>query len=273
MFREMPCKSVFFMRRGSSPHFLSDMEKITSRKNPYIAHIRSVASDADYRREKGEYICDGVKTLMEALHFGAEIVSVMWKEEAKSIEGLSCREQYIVPAELFDYASPMKNSAGPLFSVRITERRSERKIENAIVLENVQDPGNVGTVIRTANALNMDTVILVGACADIYNPKTVRATMGAIFRQNIIRTDIAGLSEILKENTLPLYGAALTDTAADLRNVSLKHTAVAIGSEGRGLSREFLDACTGQIIIPMNPDSESFNAGVAAAIIMWEMMR
>lgn len=268
----MPCKFVLLCGEAARRIFI-DMEKITSRKNAYIAHIRSIAADADYRREKGEYICDGVKTLMEALHFGAEIVSVMWKEEAKPVEGLSCTEQYVVPAELFDYASPMKNSSGPLFSVRIKKDSAERKLQNAIVLENVQDPGNVGTVIRTANALNMDTVILVGACADIYNPKTVRATMGAIFRQNIIRTDIDGLSELLKKNDLPLYGAALTDTARDLRSVSLARSAVAIGSEGRGLSREFLDACTGQIIIPMNSDSESFNAGVAAAIIMWEMKR
>lgn len=249
------------------------MERITSRKNPYITHIRNVASDGEYRREKAEYICDGVKTLKEAVHFGAEIVSVMWKEKSAEIDGLCCENQYEVPAELFDYASPMKNSAGPLFAVRIPDNGESTKLGNAVVLENVQDPGNVGTVIRTANALNVDAVILVGACADVYNPKTVRATMGAIFRQNIIKTDINGLGELLKKNNLPLYGAALTEKAVDLRSVELKNAAVAIGSEGRGLSREFLDACTGQIIIPMNPDSESFNAGIAAAIIMWEAMR
>lgn len=247
------------------------MERISSRKNPYITHIRALVNDADHRRESMEYVCDGIKTLKEAICFGAEISSVMWKENVQQIEGLSCREQYLVPAELFDYASPMKNSAGPLFAVKIPQIDNAVPLHNAIILEDVQDPGNVGTVIRTANALGMDSVILVGACADLYNPKTVRATMGAIFRQRVIRADIEGLKALLKKNALPLYGAALTDTAVDLRTVELKDAAVAVGSEGHGLSREFLEACDGQIIIPMQPDSESFNAGVAAAIIMWEM--
>lgn len=247
------------------------MERISSRKNPYITHIRALVNDADHRRESMEYVCDGIKTLKEAICFGAEIASVMWKEQAETVEGLDCKTQYVVPAELFDYASPMKNSAGPLFAVRIPENSENAPLHNAIILEDVQDPGNVGTVIRTANALGMDSVILVGACADLYNPKTVRATMGAIFRQRVIRMDIEGLKKLLEKNSLPLYGAALTDAAVDLRTVQLKNAAVAVGSEGHGLSREFLNACTGQIIIPMQPDSESFNAGVAAAIIMWEM--
>ena len=147
------------------------------------------------------------------------------------------------------------------------------RLDNAIVLENVQDPGNVGTVIRTANALNIGTVILTGACADLYQPKTVRATMGAFFRQNVIRLEREYLSDFLHDQGLPLYGAALSDKACDLRGLSLKHAAVAIGSEGQGLSEELLRLCDGELIIPMNPDSESLNAAVAASIVMWEMAR
>lgn len=249
------------------------MEKISSRKNAYIAHVRALASDGAYRREQGMYLCDGIKTLKEALSFGADIQSVLWKGQARTVEGLELQKQYLVPEELFDYASPMKNSPGPLFVVRETQRPDSGRINRAVVLENLQDPGNVGTVIRTANALSLDAVILVGNCADIYNPKTVRATMGAIFRQRVIQTDIQGLQALLEANELKLYGAALSDSSVDIRSLELSRAAVAIGSEGQGLSPDFLGICSTRLIIPMKPDSESFNAAVAAAIVMWEMCR
>ena len=249
------------------------MEKITSRKNAYIQHIRALNSDTAYRREKGEYLCDGIKTLREAIFFGAEICSVMWKDRAETVDGLEAAFEAIVPAELFDYASPMKNSPGPLFAVRIPEKGNGSDIKNAVVLEGVQDPGNVGTVIRTANAFGIGAVILTGACADLYNPKTVRATMGAIFRQNVMQMSHNELKAFLAERGMKLYGAALTEKAVDVRTVEIKNQAVAIGSEGSGLSAELLDICDGQIIIPMQPDSESLNAGVAASVLMWEMAR
>lgn len=249
------------------------MEKITSRKNAYIRHIRALAADGPYRREQGQFLCDGLKTLQEAVRDGAKIVSILWKEEARTPDGLPYCEQYVAPAELFDYASPMKNSPGPLFAVAIRGCGKPGKLRNAIVLEGVQDPGNVGTVIRTANALGVDAVILTGECADRYHPKTVRSTMGAVFRQQVIELERGFLSGFLHDQGLPLYGAALSDKARDIRELSLAHSAVAIGSEGRGLSDELLRICDGQLIIPMRPDSESLNAAAAAAVVMWEMNR
>lgn len=235
--------------------------------------MRALANDGAYRRERGQFLCDGMKTLREALTFGARVCSVLWKEQAQRVEGLDCREQYAAPAELFDYASYMKNSPGPLFAVAVPEAERDRPLKNAIVLENVQDPGNVGTVIRTANAFGIGAVLLVGACADLYNPKTVRATMGAIFRQRVEQLSVDEMKALLCENALPLYGAALSDGARDIRQAELRQAAVAIGSEGNGLSRELLALCDGQIIIPMTPESESLNAGVAASVVMWEMTR
>lgn len=249
------------------------MEKITSRKNEYIRSLRLLAADGEYRRERGEYVCDGIKLLCEAIMSGAEVTSVLWREASETLDGLDTPAQYIADSALFDYASPMKNSPGPVFTVAIGAKRGEGEIKNALVLETVQDPGNVGTVIRTANALGIDAVILTGECADLYNPKTARATMGAIFRQRVIACSFTELESMLLENGLALYGAALSSRAADIRTLSLKNAAVAIGSEGRGLSRELLSMCTGEVIIPMRPCSESLNAAVAAAIVMWEMAR
>ena len=167
----------------------------------------------------------------------------------------------------------MKNSPGPLFTVRIPVDPKDGKIENAIILENVQDPGNVGTVLRTASAFSIGAVVLTGDCADLYSPKTVRATMGAVFRQRVLRLDRSELPAWLEEHGLPLYGAALSKDAQDLRGLDLTHAAVAVGSEGQGLSPELLALCRGEVIIPMDARSESLNAAVAASVLMWEMAR
>ena len=249
------------------------MENITSRKNKIISHLRSLADDGTYRRSYGEYICEGEKTLGEALSFGMDIKTVLWKEKPSDISLPAGTEQFTAPADLFDHASFLKSGAGPLFTVRIRPQDKESRIDRAIVLENLQDPGNVGTVIRTANAFNIDAVILCGACADVYNPKTVRASMGAIFRQRVLEMTLEELDGFSRGRELPLYGAALSEKASDIRNTELSRCMVAVGSEGRGLSRELLDICGGELIIPMSPDSESLNAAVAASVIMWEMSR
>ena len=225
------------------------MEQIRSRKNQYILHLRALARDNDARRDAGEYVCDGEKLLREALQFGAEVTSVLWRDAA-AFPLPDKVAQYTADAELVEYASPLMHSPGPVFTVRIPEMCLRERLRHVIVLEGVQDPGNVGTVIRTANALGMDAVVLTGACADLYSPKTVRAAMGALFRQPV-----------------------LTCAQEDLRRVPLTPAAVAIGSEGRGLSAQLLAQCDGQIIIPMQPGAESLNAAVAAAVVMWEIAR
>lgn len=248
------------------------MEIITFRKNPTIAHLRALASDAELRRSCGEFVCDGLKLLGEAAVSGAEIRCVLWKKGGAAAQ-VDCAEQFLAPAELFDYASPLKNSPGPLFTVRCGSAASDEKVQNAIILENVQDPGNVGTVLRTASAFSVGAVVLTGDCADLYSPKTVRASMGAIFRQRVLCLTHEELPRWLAAQGLPLYGAALSASARDLRKVDITHAAVAVGSEGRGLSGELLALCEGEIIIPMDARSESLNAAVAASVLMWEMAR
>ncbi len=249
------------------------LERITSRKNAYIRHLRQLASDGAYRREKGEYLCEGIKTLQEAQAFGAGITGILWKDAAGEISLPAGTTQHLAPGELFDYACPLQNSPGPLFTVAIRGCSKPGKLQNAVVLEGVQDPGNVGTVIRTANAFGIGAVILTGDCADLYSPKTVRATMGAIFRQRVLEIERRYLKDFLNDQGLPLYAAALREDALDLRQLDLRHAAVAVGSEGRGLSPELIAACDRTVIIPMQPDSESLNAAVAAAILMWEASR
>ncbi|MBQ8075438.1 MAG: RNA methyltransferase [Oscillospiraceae bacterium] len=247
------------------------MERITSRKNRMIASLRLLGSDAKERREQGYYVCDGLKLLEEAVNARAEIATVLWKEHGSEPVEIPGAQQLIAPEDVFEVASPMANSPGPVFTVKIPENREDITPRNAIVLENVQDPGNVGTVLRTANALGIGAVVLTGACADLYHPKTVRATMGAIFRQRVERIPLTALRQVLESWDLPLVGAVLSERAENILAMDLTHAAVAVGSEGSGLSRELINLCAKEVIIPMQPDSESLNAAVAASIIMWEM--
>lgn len=247
------------------------MERISSRQNKIIAHIRRLGSDRAYRRACGQYVCDGEKLLREALVWGVEVKTALWCRPP-CVELPDTAAQYSAPQELLDYATALKNCPGVLFTVE--QKRWELSPPGrTLVLETIQDPGNLGAILRTANALGMDTVILTGECADLYNPKTVRAAMGALFRQRVYELPRDEMRAYLTENRLRLYGAALSDSAADIRSLSLDGAAVAIGSEGSGLSRGLLEMCDGQLVIPMNPACESLNAASAAAIIMWELTR
>ncbi len=248
------------------------MERLTSRKSAVIRAFRDLARSSAAREEKGLFLCDGQKLLQEALHSGASVETVLWKEN-RAADLPPFPQEALLPADLFDYVSPMSNSPGPLFSVRMPSAPDLYKVRRVLALEELQDPGNVGTVLRTADAFGVDLVVLLEGCADLYAPKTVRASMGAVFRQAAVRMDAEAFVSFCREKNLPLWGAALTDTAQDLRSVPLDPAAVLIGSEGHGLSRELLRACDGEIIIPMSGEAESLNAAVAAAIVMWEMQR
>lgn len=250
------------------------MDRLTSRQNSVIRYLRRLGRERAFRREQGQFLCDGEKLLIEALQNGAGVGTVLFREggampELPDADGLRV---FSAPAEVFSWVSPLENSPGPVFAVQIPELAAERP-RRVIVLENLQDPGNVGTVLRTAAALGCGLVALTGECADPWNPKTVRASMGALFRQPLLELTLPQLEEKLREWELPLYGAALTPEAVDVRSPDLRRAAVAVGNEGRGLSEELLALCEQKIVIPMTPGSESLNAAVAASILMWEMCR
>ena len=246
------------------------MDRLTSRKNALISHMRKLGADRAYRNEQGEFLCDGEKLLHEALLWGAEITAILWSGEPERT--VECPTQFLVDPELLNYVSPLKNAASVVFSVRI-EKWDVSEPGRTLVLETLQDPGNLGTILRTANALGVDTVILTGDCADVYNPKTIRAAMGATFRQRWTEMERKELRSFLDRHGFSLFGAALSERSTDIREANLRGAAVAIGSEGRGLSEELLELCDGEIIIPMRPTCESLNAAIAASIIMWELDR
>lgn len=251
------------------------MERITSRSNPLMAHIKKLASSASYRRECGEFVCDSPKLLQEALQWNAEVLCVV-ATGAVALPALPKGVRQVeVPEELMTSVSPMKTPQGVLFTCRLPRAELPETLDGAryMVLDGVQDPGNVGTILRTADAFECDGLLLLDGCADPYSPKTVRASMGAIFRRSVWTCTAQQMAQALKASHIPLYGAALRDDTLDARAVDYSCAALAIGSEGRGLTEEVLSLCDKTIRIPMSPRCESLNAAIAATVLLWEAYR
>ena len=251
------------------------MDRITSRSNPLMTHIRKLSSSRSYRVKTGAYLGDGGKLLEEALAWRAEVTTVVCTEGTALPSLPETVRAVEVPTDVMKSISPVETPQGVLFLARrppagLPEQLFGRRY---LVLEGVQDPGNVGTILRTADAFEADGLFLLEGCADLYSPKTVRASMGAVFRRPAWNCTLEELLPLLRKAELPLYGAALREDTADARAVNLSRGAVLIGSEGHGLSKEALSVCDGTIRIPMSERCESLNAAVAASILLWEGYR
>lgn len=248
------------------------MEEITSRDNPRIRRVCRLMDSKRTREKEGLFCCEGEKLLGEALAAGVEVVQVFLSRdlplEQQRDRGVPT---FLVPSSLMAQMSGVESPQGVLFVCRIPPPRKDLPEGACLVLEDVRDPGNVGTILRTAEAFSLP-VVLTGNCAELYNPKVVRSTMGSVFRCQVFRLSRPELWQALEERNIPLYAAALSKSARDIRQVDLKGAAVAIGNEAHGVSAELLEHSRGQVIIPIK-GAESLNAGVAAALCMWEMRR
>ncbi len=251
------------------------MEIITSRQNQLCTHLRKLGSSGSYRRKCGEFLSDSPKMLEEALLHGGELHTVVYTEGAALPpipEGVRLVQ---VPADVMRSISPAETPQGVLSVCGMGAKDMPETLSGRryVVLDGVQDPGNVGTILRTADAFGADGLFLVNACADLYNPKTIRATMGAVFRCPVWTCSATELRELLTKSGLPLYGAALRADTLDARSVDYTRCAIAIGSEGRGLSEEMLALCDRTVLIPMRAHCESLNAAAAATVLLWEAAR
>ena len=247
------------------------MQEITSRKNPLVQHLKKLGADKAYRESCGEFLCDGIKLYEEAVKFGARITIFATSDRNRT--NISAEETILLPQDVLASISPQKSPQTVLFSCNMPEQKPAQAPKTALILDGTQDPGNLGTLIRTASAFSVDQVILTGETADRYHPKTVRSTMGAIFYQHIMPMSVDEIYNYVNQNGLHLYGAALgKDTVVAGEDLPTK-TAIAIGSEGQGLSQELLHICHSTIQIPMSDAVESLNAAIAGAILMWELCR
>ena len=251
------------------------METITSRQNPICTHFRKLASSRAYREETGEFLCDSPKLLREADLWGATVCTVLFTAGAELPPFAGAGTRLVQVSEsVMRAVSPMETPQGVVFSCRMGSHEPPARLEPGryVLLDGVQDPGNVGTILRTADAFGWTAFLLPG-CADLYNPKTVRSAMGVHFRSPVWRCSLEEAAARVRGAGVPLYATALRADTADVRAVDLTACGVFIGSEGRGVSQAALEQCDRTIRIPMAERCESLNAAAAAAVLLWEGAR
>lgn len=243
-------------------------ERITARKNSLLQQTRKLLSSRKERQETGLYVADGTKLLEEAAKY-AHLETVILSDGVEADLPESVRVVR-VPEDVMASVSPMQTPQGALFLCRIPEQKPFVPQKRMLLLDGIQDPGNLGTILRTADALQVPVVLLEG-CADPYNHKTVRASMGAVFRTPPVRANWEQVREAFVREQIPVGVTALSDTARDIRRWELRDMAVVIGSEGQGVRPEILQQADARLIIPMDSRCESLNAAVAATIVLWQM--
>lgn len=244
-------------------------EKISSRKNPLLQQVKKLLTSKKEREAAGMFVADGTKLLAEAVKFYPGLHTVILSEGVE-VDVPEHVRLVRVPGDVMASISPMESPQGALFLCRLPEKTAFAPKPGMLLLDGIQDPGNVGTILRTADALDVPVVLLEG-CADPYSHKVVRSSMGAVFRTPVVQSTWAEAKAACAAAGIPVGVTALSDRAKDLRKADLSKMAVVIGSEGRGVRREILDAADQELIIPMNPHCESLNAAIAATIVMWEM--
>ncbi len=275
-----------------------DREIIRSRQNKNIVELCKL-SDRKARENAHEFRFDGIKLLEEAVKNGLEIKSVFLRasECEKILSELQKRcndtvldsfgRVLVIADEIFDRISEEKSPEGVISIAKYIDKFQKNvtiynsadfcmmQNERIVLLESVRDPSNIGAVIRSAAAMGINRLIISADCADIYHPRAVRASMGALFNQPIDRvSDLSEVITVLASHGRRVFAAALDDKALTLGSFPLqKGDCVVIGNEGHGLSEAVLAACTHSVIIPMSGRAESFNAAVAASLLMWEFSK
>ncbi len=273
-------------------------EIIRSRQNKNIVELCKL-TDRKAREATKTFRFDGIKLLEEAIKNDVAICAVFLSCSAQQrvLDFLRARfgevyeekieKCFVVSDEIFDKISEEKSPEGVITIAKYIDKLQknatiynsvhflEMKNESIVLLESVRDPSNVGAIIRSAAAIGIDRLILSADCADIYHPRAVRSSMGTVFNQPIDRVcDLAATIQELRKSGRRVFAAALDERALPLGEFQmLEGDAVVIGNEGHGLSEGVIAACSNSVIIPMSERAESFNAAVAASILMWEFAK
>ena len=261
------------------------MIEITSMKNPMIKEIKSLYRKKERMKSKS-FIIEGIKIIEEAIDHSYPIKNIIYTDKLMDTKGgpefyqtIRDREELIyVGDNIFKEISDTENPQGVLaiakFQFEDLDKLKDKENPALIFLDRLQDPGNMGTIIRTADAFNFDGLIITDGSVDPYNPKVVRATMGSIFRLPIyyIEDSLRGLNK-LKENRLRIISTSL-EGSLPIYDIDYSGGFVlVIGNESTGVSDEIFSLSDRLIRIPMPGKAESLNAGVAASIIMYEGMK
>ena len=254
------------------------MKEISSVHNPTVQELKDLQK-AKARRERGLFLCESAKMVREALALSLCRSLIVergresdYAQEIAQAEALGCDVLLVTPA-ILGAISEQKTPQGIMATVAIRPEPQAFSGSLIVAMDGVQDPGNVGTILRTADAAGFDGALLSSACADLYSAKTLRATMGSVFRVPTKRTDdLAAALEAMKARG---YAVVATELGGADFYTHCPHEkcVLVIGSEGRGVSAAVRDVATHHLALPMRGGAESLNAAVAAGIMIYEMAR
>ena len=257
------------------------MQVITSKDNECVKEIKKL-KEKKYREQENKYIIEGIKLVQEAIFENANIDKIVVCEDCANDGTLEKSLLYeiakfncvYVTKKIFDAITDVSNPQGILAIINKKENIDLSYDEDVIVaLDGIQDPGNLGTILRTLDSTNLKQIILSESTADPYNPKVVRSSMGAIFRVNIIQSK--NLVETLKEIKKNKYKLMVTslETENSIYDTDYDKKVLVIGNEANGVSKEVMELADEKVKIPMLGKTESLNAAVATSIILYEYVR
>ena len=238
---------------------------ITSVNNDKIKEICKL-KEKKYRDKTNTFLIEGEHLLFEC--YKENLLKEIFVLEGEDFS--MDTNIYVVSKEVMKKISST-DSIPNVIGVAYKKKESYVLGNRILILDGIQDPGNLGTIIRSSVAFNIDTIVLNNKCVDLYNSKVIRSTQGMIFKLNIINRDLVSFINKLKEDNYTIYGTKV-DGGSDVRNISINNKfAIIIGSEGSGMSSEVSELCDSYLYIKMNDKVESLNAGVAASIILYEV--
>lgn len=244
---------------------------ISSKDNEIVKEIRKL-KEKKYRQEK--FIVEGIKMLEEAIDENADIDLIVLREGTEINKDISKFKNIQVTEKVFNTLTDVVSPQGVL---AIINKKKDTKIDDSadyiLALDSIQDPGNLGTIIRTADSANLKQIIVSKDTADSFSPKVIRSTMGAIYRVNII--EVENLVETLKELQKNKFNIITTslDTNNSIYDISYNKSVVVIGNEANGVSKEVQNMADFKVKIPMFGKTESLNAAVATGIMIYEYVR
>ena len=245
---------------------------ITSKDNEIIKNIKKL-KEKKYRLDS--YIVEGIKMVKEAISENQEIALIAIREDFKIDFDTKNIKTVTISNKIFNDISDVKTPQGILAVIKKNQNNQIETNSNYILaLDSLQDPGNMGTIIRTADSANINQIIINKTTVDPYSPKVIRSTMGAIYRTNII--EVEDLKATLKEMKLKGFQIITTDLKATQSIYDINYnnkTVVVIGNEANGVSQEILQTADKKVIIPMLGKTESLNASIAASIMIYEYVR
>lgn len=237
---------------------------ITSINNEHIKDLMKL-KDRKYRNRENKFLIEGKHLVLEAYRAGLLEELIIEKDE---LFPLDVPTTYVTN----DIITRLSDTVSPSFIMGVVKKKKEDKIGNKIIiLDDIQDPGNLGTIIRSALAFNFDTVVLSSNTVDLYNPKVIRSTQGMLFHINIIVSDLSSLISKLKDDGYKIIGTKVTNGVDVKDSKTYSHFALIIGNEARGMSEELENLCDENLYIKMSDMCESLNAAVAASILMYEL--